>query len=196
MCGSLLTVSSNSITSIITQSKECAFVSESTQACAWHRLSFPPSVIMCIHDSTLWICVCRMHQSVSLQCLFKHTHDDLYACVCLPLCVMCRSEKVCFISLLATSKRRTTEFCSVCSSFVSRVARGMDGQAGITKVPARHVGAPYPDTSALFPHPPPFHVYLEEPVCLFHLHEYKGTDFYLKIQFKDSRGLYKKTVMD
>lgn len=72
----------------------------------------------------------------------------------------------------------------------------MDGQAGITKVPARHVGAPYPDTSVLFPHPPPFHVYLEEPVYLFHLHEYKGTDFYLKIKFKESRGLYKNAVMD
>ena len=58
----------------------------------------------------------------------------------------------------------------------------MDGQTGITKVPARHVGAPCPDLLLFFLTLLPFMLYLEKLVYLLNFCEGVGSDFSLKIQ--------------
>lgn len=89
------------------QQSECVFVSECTQA----RVRRCPSSDMCASLTSMH----APHEYVCRTPWFSSTHM-IFVPVCASVCVRLQHWKVCIISLLATSKWRTTEFCSFCSS--------------------------------------------------------------------------------
>lgn len=171
------------------QQSGCVFVSEFTQACVWRRPSLSPfvgreqqtcaSVTACMH---------LMNMCLQKALIFKHIHD--FWPVCASFFVHLQYWKVCIISLLATSKWRTTEFCSFCSS-AGLLGDGWTGwhHQNASQACGRslfwyfiYIPMLFSSASSLFM------LYLEELIYLFSpLHEYKATDFFFRIQLKESQ---------